>query len=118
MGIGKSYHWDELKYKSRYVCDMKEEKAGSKERKVGSLWIASLCKQKEKDWAGDWCTQLQMANRGKEAMRSSVFSGLQAKKQFLTEYKKSGSEEWGERGKWPLSLFLSFSGNSSFLFYL
>lgn len=49
MGTGKSYHQDELKYKSRYVFDMKEEKAGSRERKVDSLWIASLCKQKEKD---------------------------------------------------------------------
>lgn len=49
MGTGKSYHQDKLKYKSRYACNMKEEKAGSKERKVDSLWIASLCKQKEKD---------------------------------------------------------------------
>lgn len=49
MGTGKSYHQDKLKYKSRYVCNMKEEKGGSKERKVDCLWIASLCKQKEKD---------------------------------------------------------------------
>lgn len=48
MGIGKSYHWDELEYESRCACEMKEEKAMGKEREVSSLWIASLCKEKEK----------------------------------------------------------------------
>lgn len=106
MGIGKSYHWYELKYRSRRVCEMKDEKAVGKEREVSSLWIASSCKQKEKGWAGDWCAQLQMATTGKEAMSSSVFSGLQAKKQFLTECKKSDFEEGEKREKkTSLSLF-------------
>lgn len=34
MGMGKSYYWDELKYKGKYVYEMKEEKAVSKESKV------------------------------------------------------------------------------------
>lgn len=96
---------------------MKEEKAVSKEREVSSLWIASSCKQKGKGWAGDWCTQLQMATTGKEAMSSSVFSELQVKKQFLTESKKSDFEEGGVEGK-KTSLSLSFPSHSSFLFYL
>jgi len=53
VGTGKNYHRDELKYKSRYACEMKEEKAVSKEREVSSLWIASSCKQKEKGRLGD-----------------------------------------------------------------
>lgn len=121
MGIGKSYHWDELKYQSRYVCETKKEKAVSKEREASSLWIAGSCKQKEKGWAGDWCTQLQMATTGKEAMSSSVFSGLQAKKQFFTECKKSDFEEGGKRERdtsLSLSLSLSLSSHSRFLFYL
>lgn len=32
--MGKSYHRDELKYKSRYVYEMKEEKAVRKESRV------------------------------------------------------------------------------------
>lgn len=47
-----------------------------------------------------------MATTGKEAMSSSVFSELQAKKQFLTESKKSDFEEGGGRGKKDLSLSL------------
>lgn len=56
-----------------------------------------------------------MATTGKEAMSSSVFSGLQAKKQFLTECKKSDFEEGEKRGKKDLSLSL-FSATPAFFF--
>lgn len=49
MGIEKVATGMSSNIKAGYVCDIKEKKAGSKKRKVGSLWIASLCKQEEKD---------------------------------------------------------------------
>lgn len=66
-----------------------------------------------------------MATTGKEEMSGSVFSGLQAKKQFFTECKKPDFKEGGgegvreeREGKKDLFLSLSFSSHSSFLLCL
>lgn len=106
------------------MSEMNEEKEMSKEREGSSLWNAGFWAQKEKCCTGVWCTHLQMATRGEEAMCGSVFSRLKEKRQFLTEWKKHdfnarGGGKGGKNQQPTAYLFsLSFSSHSSFILCL